>query len=64
PGAGDAAAHARIAELRRLIETMTRFHAELDRLETDRLIALLNMGAKLGKLAGGAGRLLPLRRRA
>jgi DNA-binding transcriptional regulator GbsR (MarR family) len=64
PAPGDEAAHARIAELRGLIETMTRFHAELDRLETERLVALLNMGAKLGRLADGAGRLLPLRRRA
>mgnify|MGYP005850982865 CR=1 FL=1 len=63
PAPGDEAAHARIAELRQLIETLTRFHAELDRLETARLVALLNMGARLGKLAVGTGRLLPLRRK-
>lgn len=62
PAPGDEAAHARIAELRGLIETMTRFHAELDRLETERLIALLNMGARLGRLAQGAGRILPMKR--
>lgn len=62
PDATDAAAHARIAELRELIEQMTRFHDDLARFETERLVALLNMGAKLGRLVDGAGRLIPIRR--
>ncbi len=63
PAPEDRAAHARIAELRQLIETMTGFHDELNRLETERLIALLNMGARLGRFASGAGRILPLKRK-
>ncbi|RJL04739.1 GbsR/MarR family transcriptional regulator [Paracoccus aestuarii] len=62
PDAADAAAHARIAELRELIEQMTRFHDDLARFETERLIALLSMGAKLGRIVDGAGRLIPIRR--
>lgn len=62
PDPADAHAHARIDELRQLIEQMTRFHDDLARFETERLIALLNMGAKLGRLAEGAGRLVPVRR--
>lgn len=62
PDPADAAAHARIAELRELIEQMTRFHDDLASFETERLIALLNMGAKLGRIVDGAGRLIPIRR--
>ncbi|MGZ3216778.1 GbsR/MarR family transcriptional regulator [Paracoccus sp. T5] len=62
PGPADAAAHARMAELRQLIEQMTRFHDDLAHMETERLVALLNMGARLGRIVDGAGRLIPIRR--
>lgn len=63
PSATDAHAHGRIAELRGLIEAMTQFYDEMNKLETERLLALLAMGAKLGKFAQGAGRILPLKRK-
>jgi DNA-binding transcriptional regulator GbsR (MarR family) len=47
---GDAYAEARIAELRELIEMMTQFHDEMERLETERLVQLMTMGRKLGGL--------------
>ena len=47
---GDDYAAARIAELRELIEMMTTFHDEMERLETERLVQLLTMGRRLGAL--------------
>ncbi|WP_238941348.1 GbsR/MarR family transcriptional regulator [Jannaschia sp. Os4] len=47
---GDDYADARIGELRELIEMMTTFHDEMERLETERLVQLLTMGRKLGAL--------------
>ena len=48
--AGENYAHARIAEMRELIENMTEFYEQLDAMETERLVALLKMGSKLQKL--------------
>ena len=62
PEGTDSYAVARMAELRELIEAMTGFYDEMNRLETDRLVALLKMGSKLTKLAGGAAKVLPLRK--
>ena len=61
PAEEDRAALARIDELRSVIEQMTHFHDELNRMETDRLVALLNMGARLSRALDGAGRLIPMR---
>ncbi|MEM9796760.1 MAG: GbsR/MarR family transcriptional regulator [Pseudomonadota bacterium] len=47
---GDSYAEARIAELRELIEMMTQFHDEMNRMETERLVQLMTMGRKLGTL--------------
>ena len=41
---------------------MTQFHDDLPRFETERLVALMNMGARLGRLVDGAGKLIPIRR--
>lgn len=54
----DAYAHARITEMRELIELLTGWYDEMNRLETERLVALLNMGARLQQFARKA-RLLP-----
>lgn len=51
----------RMGELREMIEAMTGFYDEMNRLETERLVALLRMGSKLSKLVGNAGRVLPMR---
>ena len=59
---GDAYAEARIAELREMIEMMTQFHDEMERLETARLVQLMTMGRKLGTLLDRAPRLNPFRR--
>ena len=63
PDGSDAYALRRMGELREMIEAMTGFYDEMNRLETDRLVALLKMGSKLTKLVGGASRVLPLRSR-
>lgn len=47
--AGDDYAEARIAELRELIEMMTGFYDEMERLETERLVKLMTLG---GRIAG------------
>ncbi|MDB2407766.1 GbsR/MarR family transcriptional regulator [Jannaschia sp.] len=47
---GDPYAEARIAELREMIEMMTQFHDEMNRMETERLVQLMTMGRKLGGL--------------
>ncbi|QPH52245.1 GbsR/MarR family transcriptional regulator [Pontivivens ytuae] len=54
PCASDAHAHARIAELRELIEMLTGFYDDMARLETERLVALMKMGRKLGKFVSSA----------
>lgn len=51
----DRHAHARLSELRALIESMTDWYDEMNRLETERLKQLLAMGATIQKLAGKAG---------
>lgn len=62
PEGADSYALTRMAEMRDMIEAMTGFYDELNRLETARLVALLKMGSKLTKLAGSASRVLPLKR--
>ncbi len=62
PSPEDAHAHARIAELRCLIESMSVFYAELDRMETAQLVRLMKMGRAVSGLAAGAARLNPLKR--
>ena len=47
PPMGDDYAEARISELRELIEMLTGFYDEMEKLETDRLIQLLTLGNKL-----------------
>ncbi len=61
PGPEDAHAHARIAELRDLIEGMSVFYAELDAMETAQLVRLMKMGRAVTGLAAGAARLNPIR---
>ena len=58
PSATDAHAHARIREMRALIEDMMGFYEEMDRLETAQLVRLMRMGRQVSRLAAGAGRLL------
>ncbi len=50
--AEDRHAHARIAELARLIELLTGWYSDMNRLETDRLVQLLALGAKIQRLVG------------
>jgi DNA-binding transcriptional regulator GbsR (MarR family) len=57
--AGDDYAEARIAELRELIETMTGFYAEMNRLETERLVKLMTMGQRIVGFIDKAGGALP-----
>ncbi|MCS6987232.1 MAG: GbsR/MarR family transcriptional regulator [Sphingomonadaceae bacterium] len=57
-------AQARMAEMLELIELLTRWYADVSTLETDRLVALLRLGAGVARLVDRAGRLLPAGRSA
>jgi hypothetical protein len=57
--AGDDYAEARIAELRELIEMMTGFYAEMEKLETERLVKLMTMGSRIAGLLDKAGGAIP-----
>lgn len=58
----DATARARIAEMRELIELLTGWHDDMAKLETERLVALLKMGAKLQKFISAPANVLSLGR--
>ena len=60
--ATDADAHAlhKIAELRQLIELLTGWYDDMNRLETDRLVQLLALGSKLQKFVSKAEIIVPL----
>lgn len=60
PEAADDHAIARMQELRELIETLTGFYDEMNRLETDRLVTLLRTGHKLRKLIASTGSVVSL----
>ena len=59
---GDTHANRRIAELRELIETLTQFYDEMERIETERLVGLIKAGSKLSKLISATDRIIPLSR--
>ena len=60
--AGDDYAEARIAELRELIELMTGFYDDIERLETERLVKLMTLGSKIVGVIDKAGSLIPSRK--
>ena len=55
----DAHAHQRIAELGALIELLTGWYDDMNRLETSKLVALLALGGKVQKFIEGAGKIAP-----
>ncbi len=55
----DAHAHARIEELAGLIELLTGWYDDMNRLETERLVQLLQLGASVQKFLKGAGKVAP-----
>ena len=57
--AGDNYAEARIAELRELIEMMTGFYAEMEKLETERLVKLMTLGSRIAGLIDKTGGMFP-----
>jgi DNA-binding transcriptional regulator GbsR (MarR family) len=59
---GDGYAEARIAELREMIEMMSTFYEDMNRLETERLVQLMTLGAKLGGLVEKTIRFNPFNR--
>ena len=59
----DRHAHARIAELSRLIELLTGWYSDMNRLETDRLVQLLALGAKIQRLVDKTESIVSLPRR-
>ena len=56
---GDPYAEARIAELRELIEMMTGFYDDMERLETVRLVKLMTLGSRITGLIDKAGGAIP-----
>lgn len=61
-GDQDAHAYAQITALREMIELLTGWYDEMSRLETERLKQLLAMGARITKIVGLAGKVVPLGR--
>lgn len=59
-GDPDTHAAARITEMRALIELLTDWYDEMNKLETERLVAILKMGARIRRMIGTAGTVLPL----
>lgn len=57
--ARDDYAEARIAELRELIEMMTGFYAEMEKLETERLVKLMTLGSRIAGLIDKTGGMIP-----
>lgn len=57
--AGDDYAEARISELRELIELMTGFYDDMEKLETERLVKLMTLGSKVAGLIDKAGAMVP-----
>ncbi|RFC64194.1 GbsR/MarR family transcriptional regulator [Fulvimarina endophytica] len=52
----------RLTELREMIETMTEFYEEMNRIETKRLVALMKAGNRIGRLVGKTGQIIPFGR--
>jgi DNA-binding transcriptional regulator GbsR (MarR family) len=59
----DRHAHARMTELRELIELLTEWYDEMNKLETERLVQLLSLGSKISGFVEQAGRVIPLGRK-
>ena len=60
--AAETHAHAKIAELRQLIELLTGWYDDMNALETERLVKLLALGSKLQKAIDKAEGILPFAR--
>lgn len=52
-------AQRRMAEMHEVIELMTRWHADVEKLETERLVQLLSLGSKVVKVLDMKSRFLP-----
>lgn len=63
PGEGEAYAFERIEEMTKLIELLTGWYDDVNRLPTDRLVQLLALGARINDLALKAASVLPRRRK-
>ncbi len=58
----DLHAHTKIAELRQLIELLTGWYDDMNRLDTERLVQLLALGSKLQKFVTRAETIVPFGR--
>ncbi|MEM6665212.1 MAG: GbsR/MarR family transcriptional regulator [Pseudomonadota bacterium] len=63
-GDADSHAHEKIRELRELIELLTGWYDDMNRLETERLVQLLALGSKLQKFVNTADAIVPFKKRA
>lgn len=57
--AGDDYAEARIGELREMIELMTGFYDDMEKLETERLVKMMTLGSKIAGVIDKAGGVFP-----
>ncbi|MEM8838564.1 MAG: GbsR/MarR family transcriptional regulator [Pseudomonadota bacterium] len=57
---GDQHAQAKMAEMLELIELLTRWYDDMNKLETERLVNLLSVGSKISGVVGKAGKIIPL----
>ena len=55
----DQYAHGKIAELGEMIELLTSWYDDMNKLETERLIQLLQLGSKLQNILGKTEKLIP-----
>ena len=60
--AEDKHAHRRIGELAALIELLTGWYDDVNKLETERLVQLLSLGAAVQKFLDGAGKIATFKR--
>lgn len=58
----DTYAHTRIEELGALIELLTSWYDDMDKLETERLVQLLKLGGAVQKFLESAGKIAPFTR--
>ncbi|MGX9355753.1 GbsR/MarR family transcriptional regulator [Roseobacteraceae bacterium S113] len=62
PSEQDVHAQAKITEMRELIELLTGWYDDMNRLETDQLVQLLTLGSKLQRFISKAESIVPIRR--
>lgn len=61
-GGSEEYAYERISQMRNLIELLTSFYDDVNRMPTERLVQLLTLGSKFNRFLESAGQILPMNR--